>query len=146
MKRRYLLDSFAILTWLQNEAGAQTVEDLLAEANRKDEKLLLHEVNLAEVYYFSIRRVGEEQTRSIGAQLLTLPIHVASSTPEILWQSALLKAKYALSLADAFAGATAIEHDATIITGDPEFEAISHLVDITWINGRRRRAPPRPRS
>ncbi|MFQ5684378.1 MAG: type II toxin-antitoxin system VapC family toxin [Candidatus Binatia bacterium] len=146
MKRKNLLDSFAIMTWVQDEPGAQTVEDLLVEANREREKLLLHEVNLAEVYYLSIRRVGEEQTRVLAAQLLTLPIQVISTTPQILWQAALLKAGYSLSLADAFAAATAIILDAIVVTGDPEFETIADLVGITWINGRRRRRPLRPRS
>jgi predicted nucleic acid-binding protein len=133
VKRRNLLDSFAIMAWVQDEPGAQIVENLLVEANRKHEKLLLHEVNLAEAYYLSIRRVGEEQTRSLAAQLLTLPIQVISTTPEILWQAALLKARYPLSLADAFAIASAITLDAAVVTGDPEFHAVAHLVDILWI-------------
>lgn len=121
------------MAWVQDEPGAQIVENLLVEAHRKHEKLLLHEVNLAEAYYLSIRRVGEEQTRSLAAQLLTLPIQVISTTPEILWQAALLKARYPLSLADAFAIASAITLDAAVVTGDPEFHAVAHLVDILWI-------------
>lgn len=128
-----MLDSFAIIAWIQDEPGAQTVEDLLVEANQKHEKLLLHEVNLAEVYYVSLRRVGEERTRSLAAQLLTLPIQVVSTTPEILWQAALLKARYPLSLADAFAAATAVTLDATVVTGDREFESVADLVEIHWI-------------
>jgi ribonuclease VapC len=143
VKRRKLLDSFAVIAWLQNEPGAQIVEDLLVEASQKNEKLLLQEVNLAEVYYLSIRRVGEDRTRGLADQLLTLPIEVISSTTEILWQAALLKAEYSLSLADAFAAATAMVSEATIVTGDPEFDAIAHLVEITWLNGRPRGRRPR---
>lgn len=133
MKRRNLLDSFAIMAWVQDEPGSQIVEDLLIEADRKHERLLLHEVNLAEVYYLSIRRVGEEQAKSLAAHLLTLPIHVISTTPEILWQAALLKAKHPLSLADAFAISSAITLDAAVVTGDPEFRAVAHLVKIHWL-------------
>jgi len=121
------------MAWVQDEPGAQIVEDLLVEANRKDERLLLHEVNLAEVYYLSIRRVGEAQTQTLAAQLLSLPIQVISTTPEILWQAALVKARYPLSLADAFAMASAIIWDAAVVTGDPEFRAVAHLVEIIWI-------------
>ena len=144
MKTRKLLDSFAVIAWLQNEPGAQTVENLLVEASRTNEKLLLQEVNLAEVYTLSIRRVGEEQTRVLAEQLLTLPIEVISTTTQILWQAALLKAEYSLSLADAFAAATAMASNATIVTGDPEFEAIAHLVEISWVNGRRKGRSVRP--
>ncbi len=121
------------MAWLQDEKGAQTVENLLAEAKRAGEKLLLHEINLAEVYYLTIRRKSEEQAKSLGAQLLTLPIEVVATTPEILWQAAQLKARHRVSLADAFAAATAIELNAKIVTGDPEFKPISHLVQILWL-------------
>jgi uncharacterized protein len=133
MKKRRLLDSFAVLSWLQGEPGASVVAELLAEAKASHERLLLHEVNLAEVYYLTIRRAGEDRARSIAAQLLHLPVRIVASTPEILWQAARLKAQHPLSLADAFAAATAILMDATIITGDPEFRAIDDLVDIRWI-------------
>jgi len=64
---------------------------------------------------------------------ISLPLQVVSSSPEILWQAALLKAGYPLSLADAFAAATAMILDAAIITGDPEFRAVADLVEIRWI-------------
>lgn len=34
MKKKSLLDSFAILAWMQDEDGAQVVEDLLYGAER----------------------------------------------------------------------------------------------------------------
>jgi predicted nucleic acid-binding protein len=133
VKRRSLLDSFAIMAWIQDEPGAQTVEDLLVEARRKHDELFLHEVNLAEVYHLTIRRTGEERARRLADQLLSLPLRVVSSSLEILWQAALLKAGYPLSLADALAAATAMTLDAAIITGDPEFRAVADLVEIRWI-------------
>jgi predicted nucleic acid-binding protein len=133
VKTRSLLDSFAIMAWVQDEPGAQIVEDLLVGARRKNEKLLLHELNLAEVYYLSIRRVGEARAQSLAAQLLSLPIQVISNTPEILWQASLLKARQPLSLADAFAAATAMILDAAVVTGDPEFRRVADLVEIRWM-------------
>ena len=54
MKKRRLLDSFAVLSWLRDEPGAPLVEELLAEAKASHERLLLHEVNLAEDYLLSL--------------------------------------------------------------------------------------------
>lgn len=121
------------MAWLQNEKGAQTVEDLLREAKNTGEKLLLHEINLAEVYYLTIRRVGENQAKIIAAQVETLPIEIVSTTPEIVWQAARLKAQHKLSLADAFAAGTGIQLGARVVTGDPEFKSISRLVEILWL-------------
>ncbi|RMG00122.1 MAG: type II toxin-antitoxin system VapC family toxin, partial [Nitrospirae bacterium] len=38
-----------------------------------------------------------------------------------------------ISFADCFALATAITNDAKIITGDPEFSKVEHLVEVVWI-------------
>ena len=121
------------MAWLQNEKGAQTVEDLLRKAKETGEKLLLHEINLAEVYYLTIRRAGDSQAKTIAAQMETLPIEIVRTTPEIMWQAARLKAQHKLSLADTFAAGTAMQLGVRIVTGDPEFKSISHMVEILWL-------------
>ncbi len=42
-------------------------------------------------------------------------------------------AQYILSYADCFALASAVNHSATLVTGDPEFQTVSHLIEIAWI-------------
>ncbi|MBI4572710.1 MAG: hypothetical protein HY713_05420 [candidate division NC10 bacterium] len=37
-----MLDSFAIMAWIQDEPGAQTVEDLLVQARRKHLEIAPH--------------------------------------------------------------------------------------------------------
>jgi predicted nucleic acid-binding protein len=44
-----------------------------------------------------------------------------------------LKATYGISYADCFVLACAIQHAASIVTGDPEFNKASHLAKIHWI-------------
>jgi predicted nucleic acid-binding protein len=44
-----------------------------------------------------------------------------------------IKAQYPIAYADAFAVATARRETARIITGDPEFEKVQHLVEIQWL-------------
>jgi ribonuclease VapC len=51
----------------------------------------------------------------------------------LIFQAAEYKAQYALSYADCFALASAVEHKAIFVTGDPEFKKVEHLVDIVWI-------------
>ena len=51
----------------------------------------------------------------------------------LIFQAAEYKAQYAISYADSFALASAVEHKATLVTGDPEFKKVEHLVDIVWI-------------
>jgi ribonuclease VapC len=47
--------------------------------------------------------------------------------------AARLKARFPIAHADAFAAATAIRMNAVIVTGDPEFHRIEHLVTINWL-------------
>lgn len=48
-------------------------------------------------------------------------------------EAARITADFPMAYADAFAMTTAIREDATVVTGDPEFRAVAHLVDILWI-------------
>jgi ribonuclease VapC len=52
---------------------------------------------------------------------------------ELIWKAAEIKAEYAISYADCFAVATAIRHNATILTGDPEFKKTEKLVKVKWV-------------
>jgi ribonuclease VapC len=56
---------------------------------------------------------------------------------DLIFRAAEYKPQYAISYADCFALASAIEHKAILVTGDPEFKKVEHLVDIAWINMRR---------
>ncbi|MFQ5629339.1 MAG: PIN domain-containing protein, partial [bacterium] len=62
-----------------------------------------------------------------------LPIAVIHPSDELIWKAAEIKADHPMSLADCFTTATAMENNATIITGDPEFKHVEHLVEIEWI-------------
>jgi ribonuclease VapC len=64
---------------------------------------------------------------------LNLKFFVLDYGSTAVFQAAEYKAQYAMSYADCFALACAIENSAVLITGDPEFQAVSHLVKIEWI-------------
>jgi ribonuclease VapC len=42
-------------------------------------------------------------------------------------------AKHPIFFADCFSVCTASRENAVILTGDPEFKKVEHLVDIEWI-------------
>lgn len=66
-------------------------------------------------------------------RLETPPVRTVSNSFAEVLEAARIKARFALSYADAFAVATAMRMDAAVVTGDHEFEAVAHLVDITWM-------------
>ena len=93
----------------------------------------MSEINLGEVYYQTIRKIGLEPAREFIERLSQLPFEIIAPSSEIIMKASEIKAQYAISYADCFAVATAIQFSAAIITGDPEFKKIDDLVKINWV-------------
>ena len=133
MKNRILLDSFAVLAWIQDEPGAERVEALLLEARHTESPLLLTALNLGEVYYRIARQHGHPTAGGIVLQLHALPIQICPCDESLALAAARIKADFPLAYADAIAAAAAQRERATVVTGDPEFRKIEHRVPIEWL-------------
>lgn len=134
MKKAKLLDSYAILAWLQNESGADKIIELLEKAKEGKLKLYMSWMNIGEVYYQIIRREGKQVADETLMELKILPITFISVTDELVLSTAEVKAKYPIALADCFAIATAKDKEAALVTGDPEFEKVSEdEIKVEWI-------------
>jgi ribonuclease VapC len=128
-----LLDSFAVLAWVQDEAGAGRVEALLTQARRQKIPLLMSVINLGEVYYRIARQHGHPVALELMRQMETLPVRFYPCDHDLAIAAARIKTDHPMSYADAFAVATALREDATVVTGDPEFAKVEHLVKIDWL-------------
>jgi len=143
MKQKRVLDSFALLTYLNGEAAVEKVRKLLAEAQRTRQSeeaahtgdlLLMNEINVGETYYILSRARGTEKADYFLETILPgLPITVVANGFEDIIAAARIKAGHTLSFADCFAVMTAQQHKAVIVTGDPEFKTIEHLVTVDWL-------------
>ncbi|MBI2203843.1 MAG: PIN domain-containing protein [Candidatus Rokubacteria bacterium] len=69
-----------------------------------------------------------------GAVYMSL-IALLPITRETVLAAAHVKARFALSYADAFAVVAARDHDATVLTGDPEFAPVADagVVSVEWL-------------
>jgi predicted nucleic acid-binding protein len=130
---RNLLDSYAILALLNDESGAEAVADLLRQAIQRDRNLFVNEINVGEVYYIVAKHRSIDDAERVLHYLETLPLEIVSNEYEHVLDAARVKASYALSYADAFAVATAVRLQATVVTGDAEFACVEELVEIRWI-------------
>ncbi len=120
----FLLDTSAILTFLEDENGAERVERLL----RREETLLPFTV-LLETYYITLQEHPEDVAEWRYALLKQLPVTFLWNMDEpTLFTAGRLKARFRISLADAINAAFAIEHDAILVHKDPEFETLAQLV------------------
>lgn len=119
----YVFDSWAILAWLQDELpAAQTVDELLTSSDPGE--LVMSCINAGEIFYIVAKSRSRQHADDIRQVLERMPVSLAPVTDELVWQAAELKASYPLSYADAFAAALALAQDATLVTGDREFEPL----------------------
>jgi len=128
-----LLDSFAMLAFLNKERGFEKVRSLLRAAETTSEPLLMNEINIGEVYYVTAKDRSVERAEEFLHRLETLPILPVSNSFADVLEAARIKARFPISYADAFVVATAVRMNAAIVTGDPEFQSVPHLVTIVWL-------------
>ena len=130
-----VLDSYALLAFFQDGAGAEQVEKLLAKAEMSGPKLLLSVVHWGEIYYTTMRRISQSVAVEKAREIATLPIELVAvdADLELVRQAAIYKASRRLAYADAFAAALAKLRDAELITGDTDFEQVDGEIKILWL-------------
>ncbi len=129
----YLLDSFALLAYLNNESGRLRVEAALEQAEKRQCRILMCMINLGEVLYSVERRRGFAAAQKTLMLSQSLPIKILEVTNDLVLEAAHIKTSHPLSYADAFAVAVAINQKAIVLTGDPEFESVETLVTVEWL-------------
>ena len=132
MKTR-VLDSWAIIEWMRARKPAEdAVTTLLTAAQVGMAKLLISAINVSEVYYILRNHHAEEVAERWRILAPTLPVTIEVPTADDIWDAALLKGKYSIAYADAFAAALAQKHRCPLVTGDPEFQSIPDL-ELDWV-------------
>jgi predicted nucleic acid-binding protein len=127
----YVLDTHALFAFLQREPGEQLVARLIERATT-DVTLNLSLLNFGEIAYIAERERGYAAAQRILDDIRRLPITVREVSEERVWAAARIKAARRVSYADAFAVALAQELSATLVSGDPEIRALSHVVPVLW--------------
>jgi predicted nucleic acid-binding protein len=128
-----LFDSFALIRFFYQESGADRVRELLNHAILNNIPRLIAAINVGELIYIVQRRSGEQAKLHMLVKLKSMDFTILPCPNELIYRAAELKASHAMSYADTFAVASAIEHGATIVTGDPEFKQVEDLVTIIWL-------------
>ena len=125
----YVLDSFAVLALLEDEAGAEELAKLLEDERNT---FWMSVVNLGEVYYIVAREHGVQRAQQIlqdvrGQENVT----IVDATWDRVLRAANFKVDGGISYADAFACGLAVEYGAAVLSGDPELRAVTG-VEVIW--------------
>ena len=130
---KYVLDSFALLAFLQGEVGAPRVRDVLEYGQANKDTLFLSVVNLSECLYIVERNGGSARARQVWEALQECPVRIEPASERHALVAARIKASHRVSLADAYAVALALEQAATVVTGDPEFKEVEEMIPVLWL-------------
>ncbi len=133
----YVLDSFALTAYVQGEAGSARVKELFDEADAGASRLLMTTVNLGETLYIIHRRQGSNGMVQVLNLVADLPVEMVDADLPLTVTAARIKAVTPIAYGDCFAAALALDHDATVLTGDREFERLDRFVSIEWLPGDR---------
>jgi len=125
MSETLVLDSSALLAYLQGEDGADEVEQILLDARTEGRQHLIASVNWAEVLYAAVREVRYEDVAQVVALVDELPVRLVDVGRELSIKAAGFKCDRGLGLADAYAAALATLLDAPLMTADADFEALA---------------------
>jgi predicted nucleic acid-binding protein len=132
-KGPFVFDSHALLKFFQKEKGYEHVLHILEEIKRAGATKYINAINLGEIIYATKREFGDQKKLEILANLERLNFRILPVLNQLIFQAAEYKAQFSISYADCFALASAVEHKAVIVTGDPDFRKVQHVVDILWI-------------
>lgn len=129
----YVFDSFALLKVFQKDPGHQAVLRLIRTSAKKRQIRYLSIINFAEAIYLVKKRYGNAEKMRLIAAVHEMDFRIVSAVDDLVYRAAELKGDYPIAFGDAFALATALQHKAVLVTGDPEFRSVNHLVTIRWV-------------
>jgi predicted nucleic acid-binding protein len=128
-----VLDSWALLCYLEQEPGFEKMIELFEKAVESSKPILMCIVNWGEVYYQVVRRYGEQKVQEIEQLIQTLPITLVEANKELTRDAARIKTVKRMAYADCFAVALARLKKAELYTGDPEFKAVEKDIKVVWL-------------
>ena len=122
----FVLDTSAIIAFIEREAGAERVRDILLK-----NQVILPWLCILETLYISQRELGEEEALTRYALLKRLNATIIWDADEaLLLNAARIKATHSLSLADSVIAAMTIQHKAILLHKDPEYVSLQDTVEM----------------
>lgn len=128
-----ILDSHALIIFLEKETGHEKVEEIFLNAIEKDDTLLMTAVNYSEIYYLILSAYGQGKLVEIEKIIQSLPLDIYGVDPPLSREAARIRFVKKISFINSFTAALAKIKRAEIITGDKEFKLIEGDVKIIWI-------------
>jgi predicted nucleic acid-binding protein len=132
----FVLDAYALLAFLEDEAGGKQVQSYLDLARQNKSRLALSIINLGEILYIVEREQGLSKAHETLALIQSIALDLIPVDQPLVLSAAHIKANYRMSYADAFAVALTRQFACKLLTGDPELKAVGDagMIEIEWLS------------
>jgi uncharacterized protein len=131
--KAYILDSWAVIAFLEDEPSAPQIADLIASAHEEEIPLYMTVINVGEVWYTIAREISEDDANASIKELRDLRIQFENVDWELTQEAARFKSQHKMSYADCYAAALAKLKKADLVTGDNEFKGLENEIKIQWV-------------
>jgi ribonuclease VapC len=122
------------MAYLEDEATAEKVADIVADAHEEKIPLMMTVVNAGEVWYILAREASVADADASVRQLRQLGIEFVNADWDLAREAGAFKAKHKMSFADCFAAALAKQRKAHLVTGDQEFKQVEQDITIDFLS------------
>jgi predicted nucleic acid-binding protein len=129
--KRIVLDASVVIAFLEDRAGADAVEQIIAEAIARKKELSMSVVSWGEVYYSIWRAHGKPAAEKVLAEISQLPIEIVDADRPLTKLAAEFKAAHKLPYAGCFPAALAKTAKAVLLTSDQDFDVIKDQISIS---------------
>ncbi len=120
----YVLDTSALLTYIENEEGSAEIEILFNKALDGEIELFISVISCIEVFYISWQEQGEEVTNERLELINDLPRIQEELDERFTKIVGTIKATKTMLFADCCIAGSAKYKQATLVHKDPEYEQI----------------------
>lgn len=122
--KNYVLDTSALLAFIENEEGAEEVEALLMNAIEGENSIFISTVTGIEVFYISMQEQGKVIANKRLKLIENLPLVQQPVKQQLIKIIGEIKAARSMSFADSCIAGLAKSINAILVHKDPEFEQI----------------------
>ena len=129
----YALDASALLRFLDSEAGADEVEDILNAHLSGTHAVVVSAIHWGEVLGVIYRRNGERALNRVLTLLGDLNLNVVPVTAERAARAAKLKVELKIPYADAFGIELAESTPCTFVTADYDLKPAANRAEILFL-------------
>jgi PIN domain nuclease of toxin-antitoxin system len=131
--RNIVLDSHALLSFLEGDSGADFVANALGMAEQGTLKCLLTIVNWGEVYYSLLRAKGDRRAQEATFVIDQLPVEIVNMDLNLVQRASRFREKYRMPNGLCFAASLAHSLNCPVMTGDEAFRKLEDDIQVLWL-------------